>query len=328
MTQYLEKVASPQVLENAWHFIRHHHGGWGCGESIEKIQSRLPDYLDELSEQLLTGTYHPDAMCCYVNIGQGKGEVTCFSSLCDQLVQHAILTVLTPLGKPIFNNGLPIQQSPNAALVKVRDLVRSGYDWLGVARLENCIDYIPYEPLLKNLYKLCGDKMLVGIVRDILNSYPIEFRLLEKKGKGLPQNLILTPWLSELYLHQFDNFLFHKDIVLVRVREEFAVFAQDKAAAQQALTIAAKQLKKLGLELNPEQSQVIRSSAEYTFLGKRLPNIEPWLPLKNGLKQLRGYGTSFQSNMANWLNTVRESSWLPRRLKNEPPVFDDWEVEK
>jgi len=80
-------------------------------------------------------------------------------------VQRATLTVLEPLGEAIFHDcsfGFRYQLTLDMALSKVREFVRKGDVWLGDADIKGCFDNIPYEPVLKGLYKLCGDKAVVN----------------------------------------------------------------------------------------------------------------------------------------------------------------------
>ena len=104
-------------------------------------------------------------------------------------MQRATLTVLEPLGEAIFHDcsfGFRYQLTLDMALSKVRELVRKGDVWLGDADIKGCFDNIPYEPVLKGLYKLCGDKAVVNLVRHCIRSQPDRFRP-GGKGRGLPQ---------------------------------------------------------------------------------------------------------------------------------------------
>jgi retron-type reverse transcriptase len=87
--------------------------------------------------------------------------------------------------------------------------------------------------------------------------------------------MVLSPFLCNLYLHDFDSFLDSKQIPFVRFADDFIVFAKQEAAAQQALQLAGQHLQKLGLQLHPDKTKVIRSSSRHRFLGKRLPDSKP-----------------------------------------------------
>jgi RNA-directed DNA polymerase len=278
MGKYLEKAASPQVLNHAWRYLRNDRSPWQRGLSVEDMQKNLIRHVGEVSEQLLAGKFRPEKMRCYeVDKADGNKRLICASAVRDKLVQRAILTVLEPLGEAIFHDfsfGFRAQFTLDMALAKVRELVRKGYIWLGDADIKGCFDNIPYGQTLKKLQKLCGDKELVNLVRYSIESQQDKFRP-SGRGRGLPQGMVLSPFLCNLHLHDLDCFLQSNKIPFVRFADDFILFAENEAGAQQALQLAEKQLKKLGLALHPDKTRVIRSSNRHRFLGKRLPNGKP-----------------------------------------------------
>jgi hypothetical protein len=194
------------------------------------------------------------------------GQYSIHESLRNQLVQQAILLVLNPIAKTELGY---IKYSADLVNSKVKELVADGYVWLGMTKISNSADLVNHELLLKQLYKLCGDKPLVALVRNCLLSQPQKFRI---DGGGLFQGMILTPFLNELYLHQLDLCLKQKHIAFVRFGDELMVLARDEAGASKALDVVQRQLLKLGLVA--DHSQVVRSSFKYKFVGKRLPNSD------------------------------------------------------
>lgn len=278
MGKFLEQVASPPVLNHAWQYVKNERGLWSSGIALPDMQRNLIQHIGELSTQLLAGTYHPEPMRCFeINKADGKKRLICSSMIRDKLVQRAILTVLEPLGEAIFHAGsfgFRPKCTLDMALSQVREWVRKEYVWLGDADIQGCFDNIPYEQTLKAVYTLCNDKPLGALVRASIESMPLIFRP-AGTGRGLPQGMVLSPFLCNLHLHGLDIALANQKIPLVRFADDFIVFGQTQADAEKALAIAAKQLGKLGLKLHPDKTKVIRSSPNYQFLGKRLPDSKP-----------------------------------------------------
>ena len=219
MGNALEKVASPPVLNHAWRYLQKDNGLWRRRLSVEDMQKNIIYHFGELSEELLSQKYRPENMRCYeVNKADGKKRLLCASFVRDKLVQRAVLTVIEPLGEAIFHEssfGFRYQYTLDMALSKVREWVRKGYVWLGDADIKGCFDNIPYEQVLKRLQKLSGDKELVKLVRYCIESQPDKFRIFGRR-KGLPQGMVLSPFLCNLHLHEFDCFLESKKIPFVR----------------------------------------------------------------------------------------------------------------
>jgi RNA-directed DNA polymerase len=311
MNQYIKQVASPQILNEAWLDLPREHNDW-CGElSMPEMQRNLIFHIGQLSMQLSAGQYRPEPMCCYAAQG-ANGEERCISTVRDQLVQSAILKVLQPLAQPLFNQSELAkqgQQGPELALSQIQQWVNQDYVWLGIANIKDCFKTIPHEAVLKNLYKLCGDKTLVQLVRLYLGSWPTGYRP-EQAGIGLPRGLLLSPFLCELYLQRFEAFLHNKRIPFVRFFDDLIVLAQHEAGAHQALKSADKQLKKMGLGLNPDQSRVIFSSsdAEQALTLKALFS-------KGGLEQLN-WARLHQASKTSLKTMVNKGRLLLKGLQN------------
>ena len=55
-------------------------------------------HVGELSQQLLNGQYHPEAVNCFeIDKADGKKRLICAAAVRDKLVQRAILSVIKPL---------------------------------------------------------------------------------------------------------------------------------------------------------------------------------------------------------------------------------------
>ena len=277
MTKYLKQVASPRILNEAWLDLPRDNNDW-CGElSMPQMERNLIFHIGELSMQLAVGQYRPEPMCChYAQKANGEQQLRCVSTVRDQLVQLALLKVLQPLVKPLFNPGnLAGQPGPQLALSQIQQWVNQDYVWLGIVNIKDCFDNIPHEAVLKNLYKLCGDKTLVNLVRSYLASWPTEYRP-AVPGIGLPHGLLLSPFLCELYLHRFEAFWQNKRIPFVHFGDDLIVLAQQEVGAHQALKLADKQLKKMGLALNPQQSRVIFSSSDFDDVLRLKSRFAKW----------------------------------------------------
>ncbi len=144
-------------------------------------------------------------------------------------------------------------------IIRAWPLFFQDYVWLGMANIKECFKTIPHEAVLKNLYKLCGDKTLVQLVRLYLASWPTEYRP-DQPGIGLPRGLLLSPFLCELYLHRFEAFLHNKRIPFVRFFDDLIVLAQQEAGAHQALKWADKHF----------TQKFLRAKTVFSFAGLRL----------------------------------------------------------
>jgi RNA-directed DNA polymerase len=278
MGKYLEKAMSPAVLNHAWRLLRNDRGAWMRGLPVEEMQSNLIQHVGHLADEVLSGRYCPEPMRCYeIDKADGGKRLICAGSTRDKLVQRAVLTVLEPLGEALFREasyGYRPQCTREMALARLREWVRRGWVWLGDADIQSCFDHIPHRAVLRRLKRLCGDREVVRLTRLWLESVPPAFRP-NGSGRGLPQGMLLSPFLCNLHLHALDLKLERRSIPYVRFADNFIVLGRTEKEAKRALRAASRKLWWLGLSLHPKKTRVIRSSSKHRFLGQRLPDSKP-----------------------------------------------------
>ncbi len=276
MTDWIKQIASAAVLNQAWNAVRKDKSRWTRDLTMQDIEPNLPLHIGRLAEELLNGQYRPQRVRCFeVPKASGSTRTICAPAVRDKLVQRAFLTVLEPLGEHIFHPnsfGYRPMCTVDMALARLREWIRQGYHWLGDADISACFDAIPQQPVLEQLMALCGDARVITIVDRWFNAIPPAFRP-GGQGLGLPQGMVLSPFLCNLYLHDMDMDLEEQQIPFVRYADDFIVLGTSEAAAQSALDCAAASLQRLHLQLNPDKTQIIRTAKSHSFLGKKLPNV-------------------------------------------------------
>lgn len=269
---------TPAVLDHAWRLLKDDRGAWRPGLARAEMEGRLLRHVGDLAEAVLTGRYRADPMRCYrIPKADGGTRLISAPTLRDKLVQRAVLTVLEPLGEALFHAasfGYRPLCTREMALSRLREWVRRGWCWLGDADIRACFDSIPQNGVLQFLGILAEDAAIVELARQWLDAVPPRFRP-GPAGRGLPQGMVLSPFLCNLYLHSLDERLDEECIPFVRFADDFIVLGRDRREATDALAVAADQLGWLGLELHPDKTQVILSSPRHGFLGYRLPDGRP-----------------------------------------------------
>lgn len=281
MGKYLEIATSPRILNRAWRYLRDDQGLWHRGVTLQEVRRDLIEHVGELAVAIRTGRYHPGPMRCHtLTQADGSQQRVCAADARDRLLQHAVLIVLEPLGEKIFHEAsfaFRPHRTREMAVARIQEYAQSGQDWLGKAQIQACFDSIPHKPLLKRLFRLCGDRELVMIIRAWLESLPVEHRSAGLE-RGLPQGMVLSPFLCNFHLNPLDNPLTRKHWPFVRFADQWVLFGRSPREAAQALRGVRRPLKRLGLELDRQRSQVIRFSAQQPPFERRLPHLPLELP--------------------------------------------------
>ncbi len=277
MGRFVESCASFPVMNHAWRFYRNDKGLWEKNLPMPEMQRDVILHVGQLMTDLANGSYRPAPLRCYeMEKADNKTRTICVSPIRDRMAQRAALTVLEPLGEKMFHKhsfGFRPNRGVDNAINKVREFVREGYHWLFDADIKSCFDMIPHDTALFQLSELTKDKELNQLVRYWLTNVPPEHRV-GGPGRGLPQGMVLSPFLCNLHLHVMDEFLERRKILFVRFADDFVLLAKTEQTALSFRTLVIDILGKLGLELNFDKTQTIRSGRNHFFLGKRLPDCK------------------------------------------------------
>jgi RNA-directed DNA polymerase len=83
---------------------------------------------------------------------------------------------------------------------------------------------------------------------------------LEERTKGSPQGAVISPLLSNLFMHYaFDEWLRrnYPQVQFARYADDAIIHAQSLSEAEQVLAAVRERLKQCGLELHPEKTKIV-----------------------------------------------------------------------
>jgi RNA-directed DNA polymerase len=283
MGNILEKAVSPEVLNEAWKFVKNDRAVWQPGMSRAEMEKDFVYHITKLSKDLSEGRYKPAAVRQFpVARGDGKTRIISALTLRDKLAQRAVLIVVTQLWEQLFHAdsfGYRPGRTIDMALAKAREYILCGLDWLVDADITKFFDMIPCAPLIKTVKKVIPDKGAVRLIEKWVDVGSPRTGFLRKR-RGVPQGGVISPFLCNIYLTEFDQYLTRNNLPFVRFADDFIIFTPSRAAAIAALKCAKDGLKKLDLELNMKKTRVARSGPNVVFLGRKLPK-----PFKRGLPE-------------------------------------------
>lgn len=197
----------------------------------------------------------------------------------------ATLLILEPIFEADFEDcsyGFRPGRSAHQALEEICGHIKAGYQAVYDADLKGYFDSIPHNNLLACVRMRVADRNILTLIRMWLetpvvekgeNGEPDKWR---KPGKGTPQGGVISPLLSNLYLHWFDKLFYREDgpakwanAKLVRYADDFVVLARYQG---ERLTgwIESKIEGWMRLEINREKTQVVNLKKEgekLDFLG-------------------------------------------------------------
>ena len=126
----------------------------------------------------------------------------------DKVIQQAIKMIIEPVFEPRFLNyshGFRPNRSTTTAVSEVRKW--NGVTWIIEGDIRGYFDNIDHHILAELLTKRIKDKNILDLYWKLVRAGYVNDGKFTKSHLGVPQGGIISPLLSNIYLHEFDLFM-------------------------------------------------------------------------------------------------------------------------
>ena len=194
----------------------------------------------------------------------------------DRVVQMAVKIVLEPLFEADFlpcSFGFRPKKTPRMALGTIVQSTHEGYCFVVDVDLKSYFDTISHELLLGLVERRVGDVQVLRLIRAWLKAGVMEEGKVTHPDRGSPQGGVISPMLSNIFLHEVDRQWCRSDRVasgnvrLVRYADDMVLLAQTGQEAQVAWERLQEQFAVLRLVVNQEKSRLTTLEEGFAFLG-------------------------------------------------------------
>jgi Retron-type reverse transcriptase len=252
---------------------------------------KLEENLQDLLARIRINAYKPQASRL-VEILKEDGStrplaISCFE---DKIVQQAVSKILTLIFEPQFlpcsygyREGINGHEALRA-LMKYSNQNPSGVTIeIDVRKYFNSIPHINLQSILR---EKISDKRFLKLVEKLIRAPILVNGKAELNKRGCPVGSIISPILSNIYLHYVIDSWFSEiskkhlkgRAVEVRFADDMVFVFQFKEDAEKFYKVLPKRLEKYGLRLHEDKSSMIQSGSkaakEADERGERLPTYK------------------------------------------------------
>lgn len=284
-----DKVYRWDVLERAWREVRANRGQGGVdGETIERVERGVGVgvLLGRLRDELRAGRYRPRPVR-RVEVPKASGGLRPLGipAIWDRVVQAACRIVLEPIFEADFldcSRGFRPKRSAHGAHSEVKRAINCGCNWVVDADIEKYFDSIDHRKLMVLLRRRISDRRVLRLIRGWLKAGVMKEGVFEPTCEGTPQGGVISPLLSNVYLHFLDVQWQGKCGglgKLVRYADDFLILCRNRSAGQRSLEAAGAILGRLRLRLHPQKTRFVemyRGKQGFDFLGFHFRRCASW----------------------------------------------------
>jgi len=200
----------PEIWYEAYANIYRNEGATTAGIDNETLDGMSIRRINRIIKNLQEETYKPKPVRrVYIPKRNGKLRPLGIPSGTDKMVQEVCKTILERIYEPIFSDnshGFRPKRSCHTALKKLKK-PWTGTKWFIEFDIKGFFDNMSHDIMIGLLEKKIDDKRFIKIIKDMLKAGYLEDWKYHNTYSGTPQGGIISPVLSNIYLHELDCYV-------------------------------------------------------------------------------------------------------------------------
>ncbi|HEX7074733.1 MAG TPA: group II intron reverse transcriptase/maturase [Hyphomicrobiaceae bacterium] len=242
------------------------------GVTAEAYEAHLEANLSSLLGRFKSGRYRAPAVRRVHIPKDGTRKKTRpigIPTLEDKVLQRAVLMVLEPVYEQDFlscSYGFRPGRSAHQALQALwQGLMEIGGGWIIDLDIQSFFDDVDRT----HLRHFMGQRVRDGVIRRAigkwLNAGVMEEGVVRHPERGTPQGGVISPLLSNLYLHEVLDMWFEQEVkprlrgraMEIRFADDAVLAFEREEDARRVLAVLPKRFGKYGLTLHPEKTRLV-----------------------------------------------------------------------
>lgn len=240
------------------------------GVTATAYEANLEANLKDLLDRIKSGRYKaPPVRRTYIPKADGSQRPLGIPTFEDKVAQRAIAMVLEAVYEQDFrscSHGFRPGRSAHDALGVLFNVITwQRQHWVLDVDVRKYFDSIPHAQLRSFLDQRVTDGVIRRMIDKWLKAGVLEDGLLRLATEGTPQGGVISPLLSNIYLHHVLDAWFEDEVrprlkgkaTLVRYADDFVMTFETHHDAKRVLEVLGKRLERYGLTLHPDKTRFI-----------------------------------------------------------------------
>ena len=200
----------PDIYYIAYERLYSNNGASTKGVNDDTADSFSENKINRIIKMLADESYTPNPVRrTYITKINGKLRPLGIPTFTDKLVQEVLRMILEMVYEPIFKNtshGFRPNRSCHSALEQIQ-VEFTGARWFIEGDIKGCFDNINHNTLVNIINEKIKDARLVKLIYKFLKAGYLEDWKYNNTYSGTPQGGIVSPILTNIYLHELDEFV-------------------------------------------------------------------------------------------------------------------------
>lgn len=240
------------------------------GETAAQFALDLDGRLAELLERAKSGRYvAPPVKRAHIPKGPGETRPIGMPTFENKVLERAVAMVLEPIYEQDFldcSYGFRPGRSCHQALEALwRAVMSMGGCWLIDADISKFFDTLDKGHLRTMLDRRVRDGVIRRLIGKWLSAGVLEAGAVWYPERGTPQGGVISPLLSNIYLHEVLDTWFERDVrpclqgraFLIRYADDFVMGFEREDDARRVLAVLPKRFARFGLTIHPEKTRLL-----------------------------------------------------------------------
>lgn len=258
------------LLKQSYRHVRKSKSCGVDGVTVEEYAANLDANIYGLLQRLKRGQYVAQPVKrIWIDKEGGKKRPIGISALEDKIVQKGvakILDVIYDRNFYDFSHGFREGHSQHMALHELREQCRKqNINFIIDADVSGFFDEIDKKLLVEILKQRVNDGGLIRLIGKWLNAGIDEAGELSYPEKGTPQGAVISPVLSNIFLHYVLDDWFIKEVqpklgcrsFLIRFADDFIIGCELETDAKRVLALLKERFESFALRLHPEKTKLL-----------------------------------------------------------------------